>query len=507
MKYQLLLLFVIVIAGFLLRFISVTNVPPGLYIDEASIGYNAFQILTTGKDEYGIPHPLFFKSFGDYKVPVYIYAVAGAMAFLGKTELAVRIPSIIAGTLTILVLYLFLQKLLSLETNKDLQKKLKYLPILASFLLAISSWHIHFSRGGFEVTLGTFFYLLGWYLFLLYKTTYSKAALVVSLLSFITAMYTYDSFRLLSPLAILFIGYILKIYRNPKSFPFILLIVLLILPLFLFTFTANGSQRINATSTFSDIKNVTTEQKILIYPLNYLNNYLSFFSLDFLFNYGDGIGRHQIPNFGLIYRWQFLFFLGGIFVLLRQKKSILKNATFLLFFSTPLVAAIAVPSPHSLRSLPLVIPAMICIAVGLIFFFQKITRLKILFMVFIGIVALFELFLYLHFYYIHYPNVNQLDWGAGYKELVLTTEQKQKKYKHIVIDANLQYAPVYFHFYDNKINFTMVSTTWRKPESWGNDSVLYVRPFYGNTHGNNLVANIYLTNINHDIFAQLWKLK
>src|SRR6266851_3281683 len=106
MKLQPILLVIIVILGFFLRFIDVSNNPPGLYSDEASIGYNAYKIVTTGKDEFGISHPLWFRSFGDYKLPVYIYSVAVAMGILGKTELAIRIPSILAGTLTIFILYL-----------------------------------------------------------------------------------------------------------------------------------------------------------------------------------------------------------------------------------------------------------------------------------------------------------------------------------------------------------------------------------------------------------------
>src|SRR6185437_13530166 len=126
MKLQIILFLLIVILGFFLRFIDVSQNPPGLYIYEASIGYNAYTILTTGKDEYGIPHPLWFRSFGDYKLPVYIYSVAGAMSIFGKTEFAVRIPSILSGTLTIVFFYLFLKKLLELEKDKNLQKRLCY---------------------------------------------------------------------------------------------------------------------------------------------------------------------------------------------------------------------------------------------------------------------------------------------------------------------------------------------------------------------------------------------
>lgn len=509
MKFKTILLACILILGFLLRFIDVANNPPGLYSDEASIGYNAYKVLTTGKDEYGIPHPLWFRSFGDYKLPVYIYSVTGAMSILGKTELAVRLPSIIAGTLTILVLYLFLNKLIALEKNKLLQKKLAFLPLLGSFLLTISTWHIQFSRGGFEITVGTFFYLLGCYFFLLFKDKKSWQTILVSILFFVISMYTYHTFRVLAPLALLFIGINLKIYKNPRAIPFVVLTILLLLPIVLFTLSPQGSERFNGTSAFPELGVTDPLQKLIIYPVDYLRNYLSFFSFDFLFSYGDGIGRHQMPNFGELFRWQFPFFLGGMVILLRQKNSIIKNATFLLFLSAPLAGAIAVPSPHALRSLPLVIPCMMIIAIGILFFIQAIHkyRLKLAAVVIIALIAFYEFFLYLHFYYIHYPIVNQLDWGSNYKGLVFSTDQIKGKYKHIIIDQNLSFAPVYFHFYDDSIHFTVVPVTWKEPASWKNSKVLYIRPYYGQDHPAGVIQNIYLNGPTHPIFAQLWEAK
>jgi len=507
MKNQLVILIVVVLLGFFLRFINVSNNPPGLYIDEASIGYNAYNLLTVGKDEYGRAYPLWFQSFGDYKLPVYIYSVVGTMAVLGKTELAVRLPSVIAGTATIAVIYFFLEKLIYLETDKKLQKRIKYLPLLASSLLAISSWHIHFSRGGFEVTVGTFFYLLGWYLFLSFKDKHRLISIIMCIISFLIALYTYDIFRFLSILAFLYIAFDLKIYKKKKSYYFVLPTLLLSLPMILFSLTTQGSERFESTSAFSQIAAVSVWQKILLYPLVYLNNYFSFFSLDFLFNFGDGIGRHQIPNFGELYLWQLPFFLAGIYFLCKQAKSKITFLTFFFFISTPIIAAIAVPSPHALRSLPLVIPSVIATSVGLIFFIQNLKKLRIMACTIIALIALYQFVFYLHFYYIHYPRVNELDWGAGYKQLVLTTDKYKGKYKHIIIDTNLAYAPIYFHFYDNSIPFTVVTPTWKKPKSWGNYSVLYLRPYYNYNGGDKLIDTIYLDNINHDIFAQLWTVK
>src|ERR1700722_8462713 len=336
MKVQVLLLVVIVLLGFFLRFIDVSNDPPGLYIDEASIGYNAYTILTTGKDQYGIPYPLWFRSFGDYKMPVYIYLVAGTMAVFGKTELAVRLPSVVAGTLTILVFYLFLRELLSLEIDKTVKKKLEYLPLLASLLLAISTWHLQFSRGGFEVTVGTLLYLLGCYFFLVFKKDHRIRSIIFCILSFIITVYTYDTFRVLSPLALFFIAWEEKVYKNKKSFYVIIPAIILSFPFILYSITPAGTSRFLDTSAFSHlgIKNIFSQ--ILFLPLQYISNYLSFFSLDFLFSFGDGIGRHQVQTFGELYRWQLPFFLAGIYFLLRERKSFLKYTTFLLFLTTPL---------------------------------------------------------------------------------------------------------------------------------------------------------------------------
>lgn len=64
--------------------------PPGFYIDESSISYNAQTIATTGRDENGVAWPLYFRAFGDYKNPVYVYLVAGVFRVVGPAILAAR---------------------------------------------------------------------------------------------------------------------------------------------------------------------------------------------------------------------------------------------------------------------------------------------------------------------------------------------------------------------------------------------------------------------------------
>src|SRR4051812_37897805 len=78
-----------------LFFVRITRNPPGFYIDESSIAYNAHTIALTGADENGVRWPLYFRAFGDYKNPVYIYILAALFRLTGPGMLVPRLLSAI----------------------------------------------------------------------------------------------------------------------------------------------------------------------------------------------------------------------------------------------------------------------------------------------------------------------------------------------------------------------------------------------------------------------------
>ncbi len=86
------------------NFAALASVPRGFYQDEAAIGYDGWAIAHYGVDEHGAHLPLFFESFGDYKNPVYIYAVAAVTHFLPLTVASARLPAAVFGTLTVMLL-------------------------------------------------------------------------------------------------------------------------------------------------------------------------------------------------------------------------------------------------------------------------------------------------------------------------------------------------------------------------------------------------------------------
>ncbi|MCD8527481.1 hypothetical protein LRY65_04750 [Candidatus Woesebacteria bacterium] len=87
-------LFFLVTLAVLLRSIGFGQVPVSLYWDEMAIWNDARSIATTGLDLHGRSwfQPLFI-SYGDYKLPVYIWFVSFVSRFVDSAALAVRLPS------------------------------------------------------------------------------------------------------------------------------------------------------------------------------------------------------------------------------------------------------------------------------------------------------------------------------------------------------------------------------------------------------------------------------
>jgi len=501
---------VILFISFAIRFYKISDVPPGLYIDEVSIGYNAFRVLTTGKDEFGVSYPLFFKSFGDYKMPVYIYATSLSMSVFGKNEFAVRFPSAFLGSLTVLLFYLFIKKVLQLDASK-LKENRETIALLSAFLLAITPWQLQFSRGGFENNAALFIFMLAFTLALYFFERKRIALFIISMFLFALSIYTYHTYRIFAPLTVGIIS-AFSIYRYPRQRRKIILgaLVFLILatPIFLFSLSSQGSSRFAATSAFTELGKIDNNQKIFLYPLTIIKNYLSFFSFYFLFDTGDGIGRHQIPNFGPLFKWQLPFLLIGIYSLIKLKSKFFKPLILILLFIAPMPASLVVPSPQTLRPLLIVIPLIALISLGVINFNTYIRRARfgkhLLFL--LVLIAFFELLFYLHYYYVHYPQVNQLDWGSGYKETVLRTEEMRTKFDEVIVDKNLTFFSIYYKFYTNKQVPREVGVEWLKPADWKNKKVLYVRPYYGSNYNPQIISNVYLSNDPNYIFAQFWSL-
>jgi len=87
------LLFLIIALALILRVYQVSALPLILNRDEAALAYNAYLLEESGLDEWQQTWPIAFKSFGDYKAPLYFYLTAVSEFFFGLNKTAVRLPA------------------------------------------------------------------------------------------------------------------------------------------------------------------------------------------------------------------------------------------------------------------------------------------------------------------------------------------------------------------------------------------------------------------------------
>ena len=100
---------VVAVSAFQL-WISPAN-PPGFHRDEAALSLNAYSISTSLRDEDGALLPLFFRSFGDYKSPLYPYLLAGLFTITGPEAQVARGTSAVLVLAAVLLLGLLARRL------------------------------------------------------------------------------------------------------------------------------------------------------------------------------------------------------------------------------------------------------------------------------------------------------------------------------------------------------------------------------------------------------------
>lgn len=195
----------VIIIGIFLRFFALDKSPPSLGFDEAALGYNAYSILKTGRDEYGNFLPISLRSFNDYKPALYSYLTIPFIYLFGLNGAAVRMVSALSGVISLFCLYFLLKMYI----------RNKYLLLGLFFILSFEPYSLHFSRSAFETNLSAMFFGVGAYLLL---TTKSKTKIILSVLFFGLAAYSYHSARLSAPLLLLLWMFdpIKRLERNVK---------------------------------------------------------------------------------------------------------------------------------------------------------------------------------------------------------------------------------------------------------------------------------------------------
>lgn len=296
------------------------QIPAGLNRDEVALGYNAYSLLKTGKDEWGKSWPISITSFGDQKLPGYIYTLIPFIALFDLEIWVVRLPSLLAGLIVMIGMGLIAMKLAKLAKYSSSWQ------LIASFivmiLIAISPWHMHFSRVAYETHLAMAFFISSvTCLFfaldiqhkLLQRILLAKAGLLAGL-----TLLTYHGYQIFTPLFLL--AFLIIFFQQIKKLDkiglamgvfFGLLSVGLLISGGVLQANQAKSQGINPFNNQVLLKKATEYRsasnlpplvnKILFNKVNeglitFTQNYISTFSGTFFFIHGSGHGDHNPGN-------------------------------------------------------------------------------------------------------------------------------------------------------------------------------------------------------------------
>lgn len=504
-------LFIIVVIAGLLRFYQLDKVPVSLYWDEVSQGYNAYSILTTGRDEYGKFLPILFRAYDDYKMPLNIYLTALSVKAFGLDEFAVRTPSALLGTLTVLITYFLVVQLLTKSKWGIGEKYRKQIALLSAFFLAISPWHIQFSRVGFEANVALFFVVLGAWLFI--KGINDYKYYIFSLISFALACYGYRSIEVFLPVLLLgfFIGFRKELLKTGllKLGLGLILLGLLTVPL-LHPLLEEGSSRfdqtsitiaVNQTALVNFKKGIPTNRKVL-YAGIFLQDYLSQFTPQFLFIQGDPNPRQSPRGMGMLYLWEIPFLLVGLYIIYKYFSSPVKIIIFTWLLAAPLPAALSIPVPHALRTLNILPVPQIITALGVSYLFFVFTKnIRKLYAVLLIVLIVFFFVKYAGLYNLTNTKSNVSDWADGYKQLTQYVFANDRNYDKVLISGHYWEPYAYFLFYkkfDPKIyqekgtsngfgKYVFGGTSWDKNKNSQELGDVNLRKYAG-TSGKLLVA-------------------
>lgn len=404
----------IVILAAAVRLIGLDRVPPALNWDEAAIGWNAKTIWNLRLDEFGTRRPISFRSFGDYKAPLYIYLTAPVVGIFGSSEISVRLVSVIAGIVSVGLMYLLGG-------------------VAAALLLAITPWHILLSRPALEANLALMFILVGTWLFLM--ATKKPWLLVLSAVSFIASLYSYQSPKIFVPV---FVLGLLFIYRAKLKRAIIWLALAGIItvaataPLVKDGF-GSGGQRFTMTSIFY--------KKDVNLPVTLVKNYLVHFSPKWLF-WGEVTNRSQMRQTGMLLLATAPFLALGLIYLWKKRKATRSKVLFWWLLAAPIPAMIGFETPHPIRAYQL-LPALVLVAaLGA----KQIKHWRLWLWALVALNAGW----FMYHYFVTYPVESAPQWQYGYKQAAVFAQEHEDEADKIIITGYYGQPYIFTYWYQDR---------------------------------------------------------
>ena len=382
----------IIFLGAFFRFWHITDIPPGLYPDEAMNGSNALQALESGD----------FRAYyidNNGREGLFINLQAIAIWFLGNEAWVLRCVSALFGTLAVGGIYFVTRELFWKHPSS------KTIALLSSFFLAASYWHITLSRIGFRAITTPTFSILAFYFLFRGMRRNSMVDFALSGIMLGLGLNGYIAFRFI-PFAFA-VPILIGLWRwwkgqaggterkvslsrfskggvgmvgeenregeTPQTcFPCAVVligifVIMACTPLILY-FTEHPEDfaaRTGQVSIFAD------EHPLRAFVISNIK------TVGMLTVFGDCNSRHNFPCLPVLHPIVAITFLYGLFMIIKQKGALPKATliAWLLFMMLPATLT-REGMPHALRSIGMIPPVMIIAGFGAYMLWEKIISKK-----------------------------------------------------------------------------------------------------------------------------------
>lgn len=299
------ILIIVTAALFFLYSYKLLEVPTGLTVDEASFGYNAALLSQTGRDERGLPHPIFilYQAGKDWRQPLTQYYLAALFKVFGPSVFLLRASSVIIAVFSVTALYFLARPLLSASAA-----------LVAALTLALAPILMIQAHLGLDNIMPVPFVILWLYSFWRYFRDRNSYWLIICALSLGFSFYSYKGMRAITPIWIgLTLIWLLSDWRRKRTTPRdLFLFGITLAPFFLIIphLERNYAGAIlgNAAPSLNNL-------------YDFFRTYLSSFDPSALFIRGDSTIFHSTGRHGMLLLASSPLVVTGIYAAMRAKNN------------------------------------------------------------------------------------------------------------------------------------------------------------------------------------------
>lgn len=437
------LVILIVVCGVLYSSL-LDRTPVHLNQDEVGFALNAYSIAKTGLDDNGRPWPLYFWHLGVmWATPFIVYLTAAFLKFFPLSEVVIRIPSVIIGTLNVVLIWFVSLKVFNSQ---------KY-AFLAGLLLVATPLHFVQSR----ILLDNHFilpFVTGWLISLwLFIQTNKGGYLVVGTFLLGLGVHSYHAAKIMMPVFLLLAFWCAReeLKQNKKLLAVAtgaFVLPLIPLAVWLQQYPDTLVDQVKYTGIYDTKLGVLTGVGTLLTPKSlvyHLDVYANYFNPRFLFLRGDQSLIHSTHRAGVFLLPLIVFVPVGIWQMFKSDR-FGRLLTFG-FFVSPIAAVIAGDHFRISRALVILPFAMLLAVCGIKRLFEsKRWRVASLLLV----IAVPFQFLYFLYDYLTDYRIRSYSWMnnnvPGALESVIR-EERQKPLSGIYFDKTIDFLPSYWRFY------------------------------------------------------------